>query len=465
MADQIEPVTPGPDILVALERHGSGPLHEQLEHALRELIRAGRLLPEARMPSTRGLARELGVSRGIVLEAYAQLVAEGYLTASQGAPTRVASGLAVEPPSAPAASFLARRDRYDLDPGLPDLSSFPREQWARLVRAAIRTAPAQVLGRVDPRGEPELRNALRDYLGRVRGAAAEPEHMLVCGGFRAGLAAVCRLLAARGIERVAVEQPGQQAVVRILDACGLEAVPIGVDEHGLRVGELVDAGCEVVVVAPAHQFPTGAVLSPERRAALLEWADERDGLIVEDDYDSELRYDRDAVGALQGLAPERVACIGSLSVRLSPAVSLGWVLSPSWLTGGLAYEHGIGGAVPPALDQLALAEFVARGELDRHLRRRRLDYRSRREALRAAVARHLEGAELRGPAAGVFAYLALPVPGSAAALAAAAAARGVAVTPAGPDGLALGFAYPSARELHAGIESLSHCSPTERPTD
>jgi GntR family transcriptional regulator/MocR family aminotransferase len=456
VADQTEPVPPGPDILVALRRAGAGSLHEQLEHSLRELIRAGTLAPGARMPSTRGLARQLSVSRGIVLEAYAQLVAEGYLVASQGAPTRVASGLAVEPFSAPAASFLTRRDRYDLDPSLPDLGSFPREQWARFVRSAIRTAPAQLLGRVDPRGEPELRNALRDYLGRVRGAAAEPEHTLVCSGFRAGLAAICRLLAARGVDRVAVEQPGQWQVLQTLEAAGLEAVPVAVDEHGVRVEELLATDCEVVVVAPAHQFPTGAVLSPERRAALVEWADERDGLIVEDDYDSELRYDREAVGALQGLAPERVACVGSLSVRLSPALALGWVLSPSWLTGGLAYEHGIGGGVPPAFDQLALAEFVARGELDRHLRRRRLDYRRRREALAAAVASRLEGAELRGPAAGVFAYVALPVPGTAQAIAAAAAGRGVAATPAGPDGLALGFAHPSERELLDGIERLAH---------
>jgi GntR family transcriptional regulator/MocR family aminotransferase len=236
---------------------------------------------------------------------------------------------------------------------------------------------------------------------------------------------VCRLLAGRGIERIAVEAPGYGPHALIAEACGMEVVHVDVDDSGLVVSSLADSDCEVVVVTAAHQFPGGSVLSPERRTALLEWAEDRDALIVEDDYDSELRHEREAVGALQGLAPERVANIGSFSVRLAPAVRLGWILSPSWLTGGLTFEQGVAGAAPPALDQFALADFIARGELDRHLRRMRLLYRARREALCIALQRLLPDALVVGVAAGVFALVSVPSDVSPATFATAAAARGV----------------------------------------
>jgi GntR family transcriptional regulator/MocR family aminotransferase len=433
-----EPVEPGPAILLALDRGAGGPLHDQLEHALRGLIRSGRLAAGARMPSTRALASELGLSRGVVLEAYAQLTAEGYLVASQGAPTRVAGGLAAEPGPAPAAS-LAPRHRHDFDPHLPDLARFPREEWLRALRAASRDTPYHALGHGDPRGTPALRDELMAYLGRVRAAAPEPEHTLVCGGFAAGLTTLCRLLAARGIDRIAVEDPGRGLSTAVIEAAGMSAIPVAVDADGLRVDELAAAGCEVVVVAPAHQFPTGVVLSAERRAELLAWAEDEDALIIEDDYDSELRYDREPVGALQGLAPERVAHVGSLAQRLAPGLGLGWILSPSWLTGGLTYEQGIAAALPPALDQHALADFLGRGELDRHLRRMRLELRRRREALLAALAARLPHAEPTGIAAGVFTRIELPLRAPAENVAAAAAAAGVGVEPAGGGGLVLGY--------------------------
>jgi GntR family transcriptional regulator/MocR family aminotransferase len=338
MSSDIGPV-PGPRLLVELTRADGASLHEQLEQSLRDQVRSGRLAPGVRLPSSRALAAELGISRGVVLEAYAQLTAEGYLTASQGAPTRVAmvsSGERERPPVE--ATSLGSRARHDFDPGVPDLVSFPRADWLRSLRAALRDAPFDALGQGDPRGAAELRNALMAYLGRARGAAPEPEHTIICAGFTQGFAVLCRALRMRGLERLAVETPGWPQHRLIAEAAGLEPVGIPVDEHGLDVSELAASGCEAVVLTPAHQFPTGVVLSSERRAGLLEWAEDEDALIIEDDYDSELRYDRDAVGALQGLAPERIAYIGSASKRLGPGLRLGWVLSPSWMSGALTYE-------------------------------------------------------------------------------------------------------------------------------
>ncbi len=364
----------------------AGKLHEQLERRLREDVRSGRLAAGTRLPSSRALAAELGISRGVVLEAYTQLIAEGYLTASQGAPTRVAQTLSSERPPLPASSL---RPSYEFDPGRPDLFAFPGGEWMRCVRAAARNAQFDELGYGDPRGAPQLRNELMAYLSRVRNAAPEPEHTVVCSGFTQGFALLCRTVRDRGVERVALEQPGWPQHRLVAEQAGLTPVAIGVDGDGVIVEELAASGCEVVVLTPAHQFPTGAVLSSERRAALLEWAEDQDALIVEDDYDSELRYDRLAVGALQGLAPERVCQIGSLSKRLAPGLRLGWILSPSWLSGALTYEKGVADGGSPALEQLALAELIARGELDRHVRRMRLHYRSRREALCTALQRHI----------------------------------------------------------------------------
>jgi GntR family transcriptional regulator/MocR family aminotransferase len=468
----------GPELLLSLDRGSGATLHEQLELRLREDVRSGRLAPGARLPSSRALASELGVSRGVVLEAYAQLAAEGYLTASQGAPTRVASTPGTERPPVAAGSF-AHRYTHDFAPGMPDLSSFPRDAWTRSLRGAVRGAPFQSLGEGDPRGSPELRNELMGYLGRVRGAAPEPEHTLVCAGFTQGFAVVCRSLRDRGVEQIALEDPGWPQHRLIAQRAGLEPVPVAVDELGIDVGALAGSGCEVVVVTPAHQFPTGVVLAPERRAELLEWAEERDGLIVEDDYDSELRYDRVALGALQGLAPERICHIGSASKRLAPGVRLGWVLSPSWLTGALTFEKGLADGGSPVLEQLALADFIARGELERHLRRMRLRYRERREALLGALARSVPGARVVGIGAGLFVLVELGVAVSEEAVVSAAAARGVGVEglawhrfaagelasaglpgpagppgPPGPPGLVLGFANMAQAAIERGVREL-----------
>lgn len=434
-------------VLVELNRDGEVPLHEQIERSIRADIRAGRLGPGTRLPSTRSFAAELGISRGVVSEAYSQLAAEGYLLASQGAPTRVAR--VVRSPTSPAPSpSLLPSFTYRLDPGLPDLAGFPRDRWLRSLRAAWRQAPIDAVDYPDPRGVPALRETLAEYLGRVRGAAADPEQLIVCTGFSQGLSLIARWLAGRGVERVALEDPGWHAHRLIVEQAGLEVVPIPVDAAGIRVDALETSDASAVVVTPAHQFPTGRVLSSERRAALIEWAERGERLIVEDDFDAELRYDRGGVGALQGLAPERVAYIGSASKRLVPGMRLGWMLTPSWLGWPLISVKAIEDRGSEAIGQLALHDFIARGELDRHLRRMRLHYQRRREALMEALGRRLPEVRVEEGAAGLYELAELPADVDEAALIGAAASRGVGLEgltlhrfrPAGPAGLVLGFA-------------------------
>jgi GntR family transcriptional regulator/MocR family aminotransferase len=455
-----EPDQSGPELLLGLDRSSARPLHEQLETTLRDHVRSGRLPPDSKLPSSRALAASLGISRGVVLEAYAQLIAEGYLVSRQGAPTRVGSTPAIERPPVPASS-LEPAYGHRFDPGLPDLAAFPRDRWARSLRAALREAPFAALGHGDPRGVPELRNALMAYLARVRGAAPEPEHTVVCAGAMQGFAQLCRVLRNRGVERIAVEDPGWSRHRVLAAEARLEPVGIEVDDQGLVVDELAESGCEVVVVTPAHQFPTGVVMSSERRSALLEWAEDEDALIIEDDYDSELRYDRVPVGALQGLAPERVLHVGSVSKRLAPGLRIGWMLAPSWLSGALTYEQGLAGSAPPAFEQLALADFVTRGELDRHLRRMRLRYRERRLAVVDELARTLTGARVAGVAAGLYALILLPRGTDEQALLRDAAARGVwleGLSSHGGNGeqpgVLLGYANLSPAEIERGVAAV-----------
>ena len=303
-------------------------------------IRSGRLAAGMRLPSTRSLASELDVSRTVVVDAYTQLVAEGYLASRRGAPTRVTAAARTPLPTTPARS-LVPTFAYHFHPGLPDLAAFPRDRWLSSVRRALRESALGVLGYPDPRGVPELRDALAAYLGRVRGAAADPEHTLVCSGFVHSFALVCRVLRLRGAQRVAMEDPGWMFHRLIIERAGLEPVPIPVDALGLRVDVLATATADAVVVTPAHQYPTGAVLGPERRGALLAWAERNETLIVEDDFDAEYRYGVNAVGALQGLAPERVVYAGSASKRLAPGLRLGWLLTPPSLAQDLTLEKTV----------------------------------------------------------------------------------------------------------------------------
>ncbi|HET9162348.1 MAG TPA: PLP-dependent aminotransferase family protein [Solirubrobacterales bacterium] len=451
----------GLGVLVELERDAELPLHEQIERSIREGIQAGRLAVGTRLPSSRALAAELGVSRGVVTEAYGQLAAEGYLLSRQGAPVRVARTVRAAGSRPPARSLLPGF-AYHFHPGLPDLAGFPRDRWLRSLRAAWQRAPLNAVGYPDPRGVPVLREALAEYLGRVRGAAAEPEQTLICTGFAQAFSLLCRWLAGQGVERVALEDPGWHPHRLIVEQAGLDVAPVAVDAEGIQVEALERTGASAVVVTPAHQFPTGAVLSRERRAALVEWAEEGERLIVEDDFDAEYRYDGSGLGAVQGLAPERVAYIGSASKRLTPGMRLGWALLPSWIAWPLIGAKAVEDSGSEAIGQLALHDFIVRGELDRHIRRMRARYGQRREALLAALASHLPSARPSAGAAGLFELVELPEGTDEAALVAAAAGCGVGVeslalhryASAGPPGLVLGFACLSEAAIEHGVRLL-----------
>jgi GntR family transcriptional regulator/MocR family aminotransferase len=450
------------EVLVTLARAPAAPpLHVQLEGELRGAIRAGRLAAGSRLPSSRALAVELGVSRGVVVEAYAQLGAEGYLRARQGAAPTVAAVPA--PGTATPATAPAVSPRYDLRPGGPDLSAFPRGAWAAAIRRALRELPDADLGYPDPAGHPRLRAALAAYLGRVRGVAASPERVVVCAGVGEALALSARCLRIRGARTIGVEDPSHHGTREVLARGGLEPVPIPVDVHGIDTDALAAAAPDAVIVAPAHQFPIGVVLAPERRAALVRWARARDATIIEDDYDAEYRYDRTPIGALQGLAPERVIHTSSVSKTLAPGLRLGWAVLPQELAGPFAEEKRLATFGVAVLDQAAMAELIERGELDRHLRRTRPSYRRRRDALLAALATARPGLAVDGVAAGLHVSLRLPPGAGEEAVVAAAAERGVAVDRLGdhviatarPPALLLGYARESEPALRAAARELA----------
>jgi GntR family transcriptional regulator/MocR family aminotransferase len=456
----------GPELLVAVGRGVGEPLRAQLEHGLRAAIRQGRLKPGTRLPSSRALATDLGLSRGLVVEAYAQLTGEGYLEARQGSGTRVAAYArrAQSPRRARPDPARAGTPRIDFRPGSPDLAGFPRNAWAAALRRATMQARPATLGYPDPRGAAELRGALAAYLGRVRGVDAEAGGILVTSGFAQGLALLARVLPARYGRAIGVEEPGSPGAVEQVDRAGLQPLPIGVDDLGVRVDRLAAGDARLVLVTPAHQFPSGVVLGPRRRAELLDWAAARGGLIIEDDYDAEFRYDREPVGALQGLAPDLVVYGGSLSKTLAPALRLGWLVPPRRLLEPLAeakYEADLG---CPTLEQLAFADLLASGAYDRHLRGARGRHRRRRDALVRALAKHAPGLRVRGTAAGLHAVVELPAGTDEQALVRQAAAAGVGFHGLGgfhlagsapAPGLVLGYGSLSEGEITAGVRLLA----------
>jgi GntR family transcriptional regulator/MocR family aminotransferase len=367
-----------------------------LESALRDAIRDGRLHPGTRLPSSRALAADLGVARNTVAEVYSQLVAAGWLTAQTGSGTSVATRAAAAGAAGGARTTAARRLRYDLRPGEPDVSSFPRREWLAAARKALAAAPDHVLGYGDPRGLPELRTALAEYLARARGVVTDPDRVLICSGYAAGLGAVGRALRATGARTIAVEEYGHQLHRDIITAQGLDLRLLPIDDRGAQVGE-----ADVAVLTPAHQFPLGMTLDPRRRRAFID----RGGIVVEDDYDGEFRYDRQPVGAMQALAPDRVIYAGTASKSLAPGVRLAWMVVPPQLADAVIAELAGG---PSAIDQLTLAEFITHGEYDRHIRRVRLAYRRRRDRLVTALLGL--GLELTGISAGLHAVVNIRTP-------------------------------------------------------
>jgi GntR family transcriptional regulator / MocR family aminotransferase len=452
---------PAVELLLALDRGARGPLRLQLEEQLRAAVRDGLLAPGTALPSTRALARELGVSRGVVVEAYDQLAAEGYVTARQGAPTRVAEAAFRASATAPEPAA-ERPPRFDFRPGAPDVALFPRTRWIASLRRALRDAPDARLDYGDPRGAPELRAALAGHLGRVRGVACDPSRVIVTSGMAQGMALLGRTLVARGARRIGVEEPWSTPGRVQLAATGLEPVPVEVDASGLRVDRLEAVAPDAVVVTPAHQFPTGVVLAPERRAALAEWAIRSGAFVLEDDYDAEYRYDRAPVGAVQGLAPRLVAYAGSVSKTLAPGLRLGWLVAPEGLVDDVVAAKAADDLGTPVVEQLALADFLERGELDRHLRRTRTVYRARRDALVAALAQRLPGGTCAGVAAGLHLVVHLPPGADEGAAVERARARGVElhglgehrIEPGGP-ALLLGYGRIPEAAIDAGVAALA----------
>ncbi|MEU0006196.1 PLP-dependent aminotransferase family protein [Streptomyces sp. NPDC006314] len=461
----------GADLHVELS--GPGGRRAALTRALREAVRSGRLAPGTRLPPYRSLAADLGVARNTVADAYAELVAEGWLTARQGSGTRVAERAeplrpAVRTPVK--APSRARGPRHDLRQGAPDASAFPRAAWSASYRRALQTAPNEAFGPGHPAGRRELREALTEYLARARGVRTEPHRIVVCSGFAHAL----RLLFGEGSGGVlrgplGVEAYGLDFHRGLLAAAGVRTVPLPLDEHGARVAAL---GRErAVLLTPAHQFPTGGPLHPERRAAVIDWARARGAVVLEDDYDGEFRYDRRPVGALQGLDPERVIHIGSVSKSLSPALRLGWMVLPERYVGPVLTAKGEREAWASVPDQLALADFVVSGSYDRHVRRMRQRYRRRRDRLVAALAAHAPHIEVTGIAAGLHAVLRLP-PGTERSTVKAAAWQGIALdglaafrhpqspTTAG-EGLVVGYAATAEHAYEAALEALCGVLPPE----
>jgi GntR family transcriptional regulator / MocR family aminotransferase len=416
------------------------------------------------VPSTRDLARQLGISRRVVVDAYEQLAAEGYLLLRQGARPRVAEDIAITDERAARVAEAVLPPRYDFRPSVPDVAAFPRSAWLRSFREGLAATADHDLVYGDPRGVPVLRAALADYLGRVRGVVAGPERVIVTNGYQQALGLVCHALAARGAKRLAIEDPSFPEQRDIAARAGLEAVPARVDEGGIRIDALERTDADAVALTPAHQHPTGVVLAGERRAALLAWLRARGAFAIEDDYDAEFRYDRAAVGALQGLAPERVVYAGSTSKTLAPALRLGWMVVPDELLEEVSHQKFVADMGTARIEQFAFADFLARGELDRHLRRMRVQYRGRRDAIVAALAEALPEARVRGIAAGLHATVALPEGYDEEAILAEARRRRIELAIMaehrieardGPPTLLLGFARLAEPSILSGVREVA----------
>ncbi|GAA0466020.1 PLP-dependent aminotransferase family protein [Streptomyces sp. NPDC046215] len=457
-----------------LDLSGPGGVRACLTRALREAVRTGRLAPDTRLPSSRSLAGDLGLARNTVADAYGELVAEGWLTARQGSGTRVARRAAPRAPERRTTPpRTARRPAYDLRPGTADVAAFPRAAWLAAARRALAAAPNDAFGFPDERGRPELRTALADYLARARGVRADPERIVVCAGFTQGISLLSRVLRRRGTREVGVEEYGLWFHREALDRNGVRCAPLGVDGHGADVAALErNKTVRAVLLTPAHQFPTGAPLHPERRAAVVDWATRTGGLILEDDYDGEFRYDRQPVGCLQGLSPERVAYFGTASKALAPGLRLSWMVLPEHLVGDVLALKRAGEWSSGVLDQLTLAEFLNSGGYDRHVRAMRLRYRRRRDQLVAALAEQAPHIRVTGIAAGLHAVLELP-PGTERPTLQAAGWQGLAVeglsrfrhdaaaAGAAREGLIVGYGTPPDHAFAGAVAALLRVLPPE----
>jgi len=430
-----------------------------LERALRDSIRAGRLAPRTRLPATRTLAAELNLSRGTVSAAYDQLIAEGYLNARQGSGTEVAQ-------MPPAVTSLranvegSRPPRYDLRPGSPDVATFPVAAWLRATRRALSRAPVAAYDYGDPRGSLELRTVLAEYLGRARGVLATADRIIVTSGYVQALALLATVHRGRVI---AMEDPGLAFHRDVVRQAGATVTALPTDALGARTELLstVLSSVDAAVVTPAHQYPTGVTLHPDRRHAAVDWARDRDRLLIEDDYDGEFRYDRQPVGALQGMAPEHVVYIGTAAKTLGPALRLAWMVLPGRLVDPVVRAKRLADLHTETIGQLALADLIGEHAYDRHVRACRLRYRRRRDLL----VQRLPWADLGGIAAGLHVMIGLPAGGpSEEDVLRRAAAHGLALGELGshwhspgdhPQGLVVGYGTPREGAYPAALDTLA----------
>lgn len=429
----------------------------ELADSLRDAIRDGRLAAGAALPSTRQLARDLGVARGTVTRVYAELAAEGYLRIRQGAATTV--GSAHHLPSGTPVAAERPALRWDLHPCRPGISEFPRQAWLAAAGRVLEHADGQALGYAEERGPLNVRTAIARYVSRTRGVTADPERIVVCGGFSHAMSVLAAALYELGAREIAFEDPSSPTFRRIAHAEGLRPVGVPVDAEGIRASE-VDS--PAVVLTPASQYPTGVTLTPARRTALARWAEAADCFIVEDDYNGEFRFDKRQVGAFQPLAPERIVYAGTASKSLAPAVRVSWLVLPQALVGPVRAVLARRGWRPPALDQLIIAELLESGDYDRHVRRSRLTYRARRARLLATLPPRLIAPHQA--AVGVHLLLTLPDNGPGEAEVMAAAERhSVTIAALGdhwvrprthPQGIMVGYGTPAESAFGPAVEAL-----------
>jgi GntR family transcriptional regulator/MocR family aminotransferase len=393
------------ELLIELDRASHEPLRRQLENRLRAAIEDGSLPDGTRLPSSRSLSEQLAVSRGVVVDAYDQLIAQGFLISQPRQVPVVRAGPARRPaPPQPTARY-----RFTLNPNAPDFSAFPRRLWLQATAETMRDLTDNELDYPgDARGAVGLRMALVDYLWRARAVRVDPDNLILTLGFLHGLDVLIRALALLGVKRLAVENPSIPEQASIARAHGMELRPIAVDEAGLVVRDLCDSDAAAVIVTPAHQFPLGSVLSSERRRALAAWAIERNALVIENDYAAEFRYDGPPIGAVQGLAPDHTVYMGTTSKTLAPAARLGWLAAPTRITSAVVDAHLAGSGGFTGLNGHVFARMLLSGRYERHVQRSRRIYRRRRDALVEAISRDLPGLHVLGAAGGLNLTLKLP---------------------------------------------------------
>jgi GntR family transcriptional regulator/MocR family aminotransferase len=444
-----------------------------LEHALREAVQSGRLVAAVRLPSSRSLAADLGIARNTVADVYEQLTAEGWLASRQGSGTWVADRIA--PDDVGASRMTSKihtsgrsRPRLDLRPGSPDVASFPRARWLAAARQAVQAAPDEAFGYIDPRGLPQLRHTLAQYLARARGVRTSPDRIVVCSGFVQAMSLLGTALQRSGATAVAAESPGVGLHRDALAATGLAVTPLCVDGGGIVTSDLSLSEGSAALLTPAHQFPLGVVLRPDRREAAIDWARETSGVLIEDDYDGEFRYDRQPVGALQALDPARVIFVGTASKTLAPGLRLAWMAVPSTLLDAVIAAKRVSDLHTGVMEQLTLSRFIESGEYDRHIRRSRLKYRKRRDRLVDSISASAPQIRVTGISAGLHAVLDLSGMSTSMSfedeVVSRAAAQGVAVSalgtfrfagePGAHPALVVGYGTPSDSSFSPALEAL-----------